>query len=100
MFKVGDWVKSNFNGVISKVVENYNEEPYTVDISVLNNVMFELWEPKEGEWCWFWNKGATKPTIGQFENKHTKSTYNMKNSMYFYDYCEPFIGTLPSFLKN
>lgn len=64
----------------------------------------ELWQPKEGEWCWFWN-GYSKYTLtlGRLAeySKEEKLYFSYNGVVYMsYEYCEPFIGELPSFLKE
>lgn len=63
----------------------------------------ELWQPKKGEWCWF--QFAQPKTVNyQILSKFKLSSpcgryYEDINGMCF-DFCEPFIGELPSFLKE
>ena len=42
-FKVGDWVREKSSGFIIQAYEN------------MISKNFELWKPKVGEWCVFWN---------------------------------------------
>ena len=110
-FKVGDWVRSkgfqndgNEELLIKKLkvqqqvdfVHNYQEE-------------WELWQPKQGEWCWFWYLNCS-PILAQY-NSYDGEDYeaiqysNSINgerieSVSPYSYCEPFIGNLPSFIKG
>jgi hypothetical protein len=104
-FKVGDWVRNV-----------YTELPYRFSDTDLKFVEVDptyandkLWEPKVGDWCWFWNNKG-KVLIGTF--------WSQDENIYFYNspfintdhniigteryksqHCEPFIGTLPSFLS-
>jgi len=52
-----------------------------------------LWQPKRGEWCWQYPSTATK------ENGIPP---NLVRYSHYYEglLCEPFIGELPSFLKD
>ena len=52
-FKPGDWVN----------IPSLNTEPaqYRSDLCHLG---LELWHPKVGEWCWFWNNNVGHPDFG------------------------------------
>lgn len=112
-FKVGDWVvnKTSKQRIIKKVTSVYSDTVTVGDSTVGINAMLikdlELWQPKKGEWCWFSIKNRI-PTIGQFLSIETDS--NRKYSATFpntphpfityYDYCEPFMGQLPTNLQD
>ena len=106
-FKVGDWVVrigENKPMQVSKVsgsrvncgsVETYLDR-------------LELWQPQEGEWCWFWNK-KNAPIFGKFKRMDPSGARiyevielgkNTKDLNKSYKFCEPFIGELPSFIKE
>lgn len=76
----------------------------------------ELWQPKEDEWCWFWNNNEGHPDFGprlakfmfkidelqtpmDFPAFHI-TKYKPINYGYTYDFCQPFIGELPTYLKG
>ena len=103
-FKVGDWVrdKTSKQHTIKKVTSVYSDSVTVVDSTIGINVMLikdlELWQPKEGEWCWFWENSDKRPLLG-------KLTGITESGKFFsgwgtYDYCEPFIGQLPTNLKE
>ena len=123
-FKVGDWVKqvkenySNYNKCF-KIKAVLNDNLYIVesnifDIDTIQNTdsQFELWEPKQGEWCWFWN-GDKQPFLAQMDflendedciNYWTKqgihgSYADLSDATHCFQYCEPFIGELPIIYK-
>ena len=64
----------------------------------------ETWTPVKGEWCWFWDKCTPhRPTLRQYdifpegygeENMFHDSEQNP------FDFCEPFLNSLPSYLKD
>ena len=87
--KVGDWV-TNTEGFLFRVTEN---NMYASDD-------FTFWQPKEGEWCWFYSPFWTdkKPILDTFkcieENKFRTGSGVQTT------HCEPFIGKLPSFIKD
>lgn len=84
-FKLGDWVE--IPSLSTKPVQ------YRSDLCHLG---LELWQPKVGEWCWFWNSAdielSISPHLGQYGN--------LSYSLEFYENCEPFIGQLPTFIKD
>jgi hypothetical protein len=62
--------------------------------------LIEVWEPTDGEWCWFWNKG-------RYESLTLARFILTDNSEKFYSYglcgwecCIKFDGTFPEHLKN
>ena len=75
----------------------------------------ELWQPKPNEWCWFWDKHtdiAQSPRLAQFhliveelqKPMDFPAFYQIKYKAtklgYLYDFCEPFIGQLPTSIKD
>ena len=97
-FKVGDWV----------TCETARTNPY----KIINDTILkcctngsrknvELWQPKEGEWCWFLDLNCSA-VLAQYnsydgENYEAIQYSNSINgehieSVSLYSYCEPFIG--------
>lgn len=108
-FKVGDWVKDSSDVYVpvirvdanaiyyisSKGTDGYIENWYILK----NNI--KPWKPQPDEWCWFWD-GFSKnaPILSRFRFK-ADGKYICTNSEHLdYANCEPFIGTLPSNLKD
>ena len=77
---------------------------------------WELWKPTKDKWCWFFNNKTDIPTLAKlieittlFDRDKTyivktpscisETSYNYSRTMNF-KYCEPFIGELPSFIKE
>jgi hypothetical protein len=63
------------------------------------------WQPQLGEWCWFWNvlNGAYEiPVLRKFVKMTEEGFYLADNIVcdWAYTNCEPFIGELPSFIKE
>lgn len=86
-FKVGDWITDG--------VEVWQHKE---NCRVKNQTNWNLWQPKPGEYCWFWENGDKMPLFG-------KLTGMTESGKFFsdwgtYDYCEPFIGKLPTILKD
>ena len=98
-FKPGDWIQCTYaNGtkfVVQVVSETSVKEAGRVYPTTLDSD-WVAWQPKVGEWCWFWNQSdinlSISPHIGQYGN--------LSYSLEFYDNCEPFIGQLPTFIKD
>ena len=104
MFKVGDWVTHGKElHQILEVEKGYVKASNLGELSNcwINESKFNLWKPKEGEWCWFWDddflSDNSTPILGKFEAK-TKHGYRQHANYCFYQHCEPFIGNLPSFI--
>ena len=63
-------------------------------------IIVPKWQPKEGEWCWFWEDGNHHGSrLAKFdsitENKDFKSAAGI-----IYKHCAPFKGELPPHLKE
>ena len=105
-FKVGDWVRAP-SGCVYQINET----------NILHGTKhFIQWQPKEGEWCWFWNDSDDIPILAKlisieyFLERPTEykiktpsyiseTVYSCMTYMYFKN-CEPFIGQLPTILKD
>ena len=111
-FKVGDWVVEIHSTTKAQVLELFGNQIrvkfcYPDAIITTDSSDFSLWQPKKGDWCWFLNKDRI-PTISQFlsietdgNRKYSATFPNTPHPMIgYYDYCEPFIGNLPSNLKR
>jgi hypothetical protein len=61
-------------------------------------IILPKWQPKEGEWCWFWD--------GEFEGCYVKRFKKMAGGEYkdttsvSWQNCAPFVGELPEYLKE
>ena len=99
MFKVGDWVRDLVLGKVFMLEEVDLVKPY---IYCLHNC--EIWQPKEGEWCWV-DKNLSKIVAydrdGYATCLNSNGTYTAYMKLeYIYEIAEPFIGELPSFLQH
>ena len=112
-FKVGDWVRV----VGQKDIEIVNNK----NVSIFNNpkksIFFKHWQPEAGEWCWFYSDVMKLDNVCILR-KFTQMEKDIEaDDMFgceptvpdkeefesikvFYKYCEPFIGNLPSFIKE
>jgi hypothetical protein len=53
-------------------------------------IIVPKWQPKEGEWCWFWDGGSESAFLSKFQSRYFSA----------YKHCAPFVGELPEHLKN
>lgn len=97
-FKVGDWVR---NTSINRVWQ-YTESDLKYDKqNPYHNKNDEPWQPKEGEWCWFFEEGnPCCPMLKRFDRMDINGYPTPIGMVRGFKYCEPFIGELPSFLKD
>lgn len=89
-FKVGDWVRAP-SGSIYQINET----------NILHGIEhFTPWQPKEGEWCWFLDNSG-ELTLKQFLQMCpiVPTNYISKQGL-ISGSVEPFIGKLPTFLKE
>jgi hypothetical protein len=106
-FKVWDWVRVTDTIICGDVViddgvyetTNTNNFDYS---SIFNSKealgKVELWNPKPGEWCWFYSKLNDRPYLDRFScmdgDRFTAEYWHDP-----FEFCEPFIGELPNFCK-
>ena len=100
-FKVGDWVTRIEDNCTKRILEEY-ENFYDVGEFIFDKDRFTytLWEPKEGEWCWFKNNRG-EPCLKRFLQMCpvVLTNYISKEGL-ISDTVEPFIGTLPTFIED
>jgi hypothetical protein len=61
--------------------------------------LIEVWEPQEGEWCWFWDhKNPSTITVSSFVRVTEYGKFK-SNTGNVWNYCAKFIGELPEHLK-
>lgn len=134
-FKVGNWVTVNGSlphqfSTFTKDLPEWNKTLDYENVEMLDKSKFhiprfdrsivQLWKPKVGEYCWFWNNHGETPVFGKFKSMNSdcnENPYLASESWYqheipetaniFYDqwrkdwkYCEPFIGMLPTIIKE
>lgn len=116
-FKVGDWVILNKDRkTLAKILEIDDEYIFKCKLHFVNEnsiswcsemQYYKHWEPTEGEWCWFYKEEIKPKHIGThwaIPNLHKfgKTTESGIQTIegFCYSFCEPFIGQLPSFLKD
>mgnify|MGYP006935354423 CR=1 FL=1 len=97
-FKVGDWVYDYYGNLIQ--VDEFS----ILKEDELEN--FKLWQPQDGEWCWFWDKDTPFPErpfidrhCGDYCGESYISETKFSGNSYWTN-CEPFIGEIPNFIKE
>ena len=94
-FKVGDWVRDLRDNKVFQI----NSTNFNLKLSTKNTVYVD-WKPKPGEWCWFLNNNR-EPILKQFLQMCpiVLTNYISKQGT-ISGSVEPFIGELPTFLKD
>lgn len=60
----------------------------------------EVWNPKKGEVCWFWDDIIVQPRISIYDSNGSKySTFRDKEGSEW-QHCAPFTGELPEYWKK
>ena len=103
-FKVGDWVVHN--GIYKRVTKAVDDLIDSLDNQVaviMKEESLELWKPKKEEYFWFMNDlvkfHETQTNAGILLHSARGCSY-YQNDKDFGELCEPFIGELPSNLKQ
>lgn len=124
-FKVGDLVnvQSNSNNTLANTGRTVNFTGKIVAIHQYNGICIHsldrnpiegdwyspeelsIWQPKAGEWCWFFNKNSKEiPILAQFDymSEHIYVTVEIQipfsgeeSYAYGFNSCIPFTGILP-----
>ena len=109
-FKVGDFVtplNREINCSIWSIDNILSCNTLVSGSTMLDPRTIQLWTPVKGEWCWFFNDDRI-PTISQFvemDNDITRKYFAVypnrpKALGSWYKKCEPFLNSLPSYLKD
>lgn len=56
------------------------------------------WQPKPGEWCWFWDEQFDGAFLSKFEKMIDDVFFDRERNSW--ENCAPFIGELPEHLKE
>lgn len=103
-FNIGNWIRrEGYDVSIGKIVEIMPLGGLVTQKYIFDEKDCVLWEPREKEWCWWWNDGDEIPIIRKgykriWDNKIVADMGPGKCKEF--QYCEPFIGELPSILKK
>jgi hypothetical protein len=107
-FKVGAWIRFSTTKQLLGRVAGFSSAnvPYIVsgeDKITPSTLELELWAPKPNEWCWLYGKLIKITDISSIEYcQYITSVGDNNEASYEYlqSNCEPFIGILPTFLKD
>ena len=103
-FKKGDWVIHNGKYKrVTKVVDGLIDCLDNEVAVIMKEESLELWEPKEEEYFWYKNDlvkfDDIKANCGTLLNSVRGCSYHTAEANYK-EYCEPFIGQLPTSIKD
>jgi hypothetical protein len=106
-FKVGDWVMVIQNSA-PILYQGYYEIPHRIT-EISNCIIVDddtplgfsecnlkLWQPKVGELCWFWDDNQLLHNGTPHFGRYGVGSYTLS----YYDNCEPFFGSIPSFSRE
>ena len=96
--KQGSWVVEKSNNELKQVTIGKHE---SIEHKLaLYKRLCVLWEPKQDTYNWFWNNSLHQqyPLLAMFEKMNTDGTY--ETDIGKFDNCEPFIGELPTLIKE
>ena len=105
-FYIGDWITVRFHG-LQKITDIWFNSGLKLDMFSFDNkynvYVFadaKLWQPMEGEWCWFWDNNSDYiPVLRQF-NKMIENKYSAGNSSGIWCKCEPYLAGLPTIVTQ
>jgi hypothetical protein len=61
-------------------------------------IILPKWQPKKGEWCWFWDDIKAETVLGRFSMMNGNRF--QCNLCLKWQNCAPFVGELPEHLKQ
>ena len=128
-FKLGDWVISTKYPKVNPIKIQHQHAIDTGIFGTYTNTKGQAnllyseecmpWQPKVDEWCWFWNKEMDVPILSKLSDitnyEDLPTIYYSEHPMYIklgeddnyeivesynFNNCEPFIGQLPTFIKD
>lgn len=100
--KIGDWVIDKNH----KQKGGDDSKPFRVEFEVEEGSYIaedcELWKPKNGELCWFWNYDSDNPVLGKHDGIYLSGHHMIDRlGVQVFRYSEPFTGEIPTiFLKR
>ena len=102
-FKVGDFVRyiHHSPNTLALQINNINCGRYYFVNSCMSCVKHELepWKPIKDEWCWFYDSKTNKYShLSQFNS--INNGYFKSMSINYYNFCEPFLNSKPSYLRD
>lgn len=102
-FKIGDWVTHNGKYKrVTKTIDGYIDSLDNQVAVIMKEESLELWKPNAKEYFWYKNDlvkfDEIKTNGTLLKSARGRSYYASEES--FKDFCEPFIGQLPTFLES
>ena len=100
-FKVGDFVRyAHSTPARALEINNINGNRYYFINSEMSCLEHELkpWTPVKGEWCWFYDKASKYSHLAQFNEMYKNKFRSTTDTPW--QFCEPFLNSLPSYLKD
>lgn len=105
-FKVGDWVVEIHSEEIHQIIELFPDvcrviKPVSKITYSAEYTDFKPWQPLLGEWCWFWDNKYNIDLRKFHRYSEEENIYFADNGVVYvsYNFCEPFIGQLPTILQ-
>ena len=101
-FKVGDFVRYVYSTPARALeINNINGNRYYFTNSKMSCLKHELepWTPVKGEWCWFYDSKSSKSAALAKFNEKCNDKFIFNNNV-FWQFCEPFLNSIPSYLKD
>lgn len=102
-FKIEDWI-TRVEDNCSKQIISISENCCDVGQIIFDKEFrYVVWQPQIGEWCWLYGKLIKITDISDVKYcKYITSVGDNNEASYEYlqSNCEPFMGTLPTFLKG
>lgn len=106
--KIGDWVRDTRSGIKRPV---FQLQPNCIALTNPEEYgkQYIKWIPEPGELCWFMFSKHDRPFIDKFSHIEKefilgstiiKPAYHTIGGTLAKAFCEPFIGELPTFLKD
>ena len=101
-FKVGDFVtplNRDINCSIWQIDNILSCNTLVSGSTMLDPRTLQPWTPVKGEWCWFYDDKFKKSShLAKF--KQMSRQFFESEEIGIYDYCEPFLNSIPSYLKD
>ena len=82
IYKKDQFLRNKISGNVTKLRQ---------DANTLDSNIWEIWKPKDGEWCWFCNRGDIEIGISPHIGKYGYLSYTLD----YYELCEPWTKNLP-----
>lgn len=101
-FKVGNFVRYvRAHAPRALEINNINGNRYYFTNSEMSCVEheLELWTPVKSEWCWFYDSKSSKSAALAKFNEMWNNKFR-SNTDTPWNFCEPFLNSLPSYLKD